>query len=79
MSKITSVGFVAYTLMAPFSPAGTIAAFDLIRPSEFNVATSGWFCPEGHSVKYPRDRREPPRRSANTRWLCSEFHRRYWE
>ncbi len=31
-----------------------MAAFDLTRPSEFNVATSGCGCPVGHSVKNPK-------------------------
>jgi len=39
---------VANTLTAPLAPAGTITAFDLIRPSiEFSVATSGAGCPAG--------------------------------
>ena len=41
-------------LTAPSLPAGTIAAFALTRPSrEFNSETTGWVCPDGHTVKYP--------------------------
>src|ERR1035441_5197923 len=39
---------------APLAPAGTIAAFALIRPSsEFRVEIAGWSSPVGHTVRYP--------------------------
>src|SRR5438874_2161412 len=42
MSITTSVASVAKILMAPFVPAGTIAALDLTRPSiEFSVPVLG--------------------------------------
>jgi hypothetical protein len=48
---MTLVASVANTLTAPLVPAGTIAAFDLMRPSrEFSVETSGCACPVGHTV-----------------------------
>ncbi len=52
MSRITSVASVAYTLTAPFKPAGTIAALALMRPSkEFSVETKGCGEPDGQSVR----------------------------
>src|ERR1035441_10192712 len=54
MSRITLVVFVAYTLMAPFVPAGTMAALALMRPSrEFRVATPGRDSPVGQTVRWP--------------------------
>src|SRR5258708_1072278 len=55
ISRMRFVVSVANTLIAPLSPAGTIAAFDLILPSiELSVATSGLDCPEGHNVRNPK-------------------------
>jgi hypothetical protein len=52
---MTSVASVTKTLIAPLSPAGTVAAFDFTLPSmEFNVATSGCVWPVGHSVRNPK-------------------------
>src|ERR1022692_586496 len=54
MSRITLVVLVTYTLTAPLTPAGTIAASALMRPSiEFRVATPGWLWPAGQMVRYP--------------------------
>src|SRR5436305_1909883 len=40
MSRMTCVGLLANTLMAPPAPAGTMAALDLTRPSkELSVET----------------------------------------
>jgi hypothetical protein len=37
---------------APFTPAGTIAALALIRPSrEFSVETNGWDWPAGQTER----------------------------
>src|SRR5208283_3508438 len=56
MSRMTSVGFEAYTLTAPFVPAGTIAAFATTAPChEFNVETNGWLSPVGQRLRYPRN------------------------
>ena len=45
---------VAKTLTAPFAPAGTMAALDLILPSsELSVAAKGRDCPVGHIVRKP--------------------------
>src|ERR1019366_874365 len=56
MSSTTSVVSVANTLMAWPTPAGTMMALALIRPSrEFSVATTGRGCPVGHAVRYPRE------------------------
>src|SRR5208283_5966959 len=52
MSRITCVGFVTNTLIAPLVPAGTIAAFATTLPSnEFRVETSGCACPVGHVLR----------------------------
>src|SRR5208283_5043101 len=52
MSRITCVGFVTKTLIAPSVPAGTIAAFATTLPSnEFRVETSGCACPVGHVLR----------------------------
>src|SRR5438067_3551982 len=48
------VASVTNALIAPFAPAGIMAAFDLVRPSEFSVAASGCGSPAGHNVRYPR-------------------------
>ena len=40
----------AKALIAPFVPAGTIAMFALMRPSELMVETSGCGCPVANSV-----------------------------
>ena len=54
MSRMTFVVLLAKTLMAPPVPAGTIAAFDLTRPSrELSVEASGWPWPAGHTVRKP--------------------------
>src|SRR5579864_5823122 len=53
---MTSVASVTNALIAPLSPAGTMAAFDLILPSmELSVATSGCGWPVGHSVRNPSE------------------------
>src|SRR5690242_10788696 len=44
---------LAKTVMAPFAPAGTTAAFALVRPSEFSVETRGCGCPAGHTEANP--------------------------
>src|SRR4051812_5473170 len=51
---MTAVGLLAKMLMAPPVPAGTIAAFDLMRPSrELSVDATGWGWPVGQSVRKP--------------------------
>src|ERR1017187_2901243 len=58
MSRMTCVGLVTYTLIAPFAPAGTIAAFATTAPSnEFSVETNGRGEPVGQAV---RDDNTPP-------------------
>src|SRR5580704_1933631 len=54
MSNNTLVVSVTKTLIAPFVPAGTIAAFATIVPSEsFNVETFGIGWPVGQVVRFP--------------------------
>src|SRR5690348_17245953 len=54
MSITRFVSPVTKTLMDPFVPAGTIAAFATMSPaSELRVDTSGLACPVGHTVRYP--------------------------
>src|SRR3954447_20470748 len=51
MSRITWLRSLTKTLTDPLVPAGTMAAFALIRPSvEFRVDTVGCACPVGHKV-----------------------------
>src|SRR6185312_2823686 len=50
-----SVLFEANTDIAPFVPAGTIAAFAVVTPvGAFNVETGGCACPAGHAATKPR-------------------------
>src|ERR1017187_1118724 len=54
MSMIRSVLSVAYTVIPPFTPAGTIAALDVTAPvSAFSVDTGGCAVPAGHAVRNP--------------------------
>ena len=54
MSSTTLLVSVTYTLMAPFVPAGTMAASALMRPSsEFRVETLGRANPAGQTVRKP--------------------------
>src|SRR5262245_15693633 len=54
MSSTRSVASVANTLTAPPDPAGTTAAFALMRPStEFSVETKGCWGPVGRIVIWP--------------------------
>jgi hypothetical protein len=54
ISTIRSVALVAYTEIAPFTPAGTIAALEVTAPvGAFSVETIGWGDPAGHVVRYP--------------------------
>src|SRR5580704_2743010 len=54
MSTITLVGLLANTVIAPFAPAGTMAALALILPSEeFRVETEGCDCPAAHTERNP--------------------------
>ena len=51
-SIIKFVGSLTNTLMAPFSPAGTMAALATTFPwNEFSVETCGCGCPCGHVVR----------------------------
>jgi hypothetical protein len=51
ISITRSVSLVGYTLMAPLSPEGTMAALAVIVPvSALSVETSGFDCPAGHTV-----------------------------
>src|ERR1051325_5252206 len=48
------VELLANSVIAPFVPAGTIAAFALMRPSaELRVETEGCDCPAGHAERKP--------------------------
>ena len=52
VSRIRSVVLVTYALTDPFAPAGTIAAFDTMLPSNaFSVDTVGCPCPAGHKLR----------------------------
>src|ERR1019366_1337585 len=54
MSITRPVALLGSTLISPFWPAGTIAAFAVTVPvSAFSVDTRGWLCPVGHTVRYP--------------------------
>ena len=54
VSNKTSVALLTYTLIAPFVPAGTTAAFAATAPLyEFSVDAFGIACPVGHVVRYP--------------------------
>ncbi len=53
---IRSVVLVAYTEIAPFTPAGTIEALDVTAPVRvFSVETSGCGDPAGQVARYPSD------------------------
>ena len=54
-SITTSVPSLANKSMAPFVPAGTIAALATIVPvSAFKVDTNGLGCPVGHAARNPK-------------------------
>src|ERR1043166_1347145 len=51
---MTWVGLLANRVIEPLTPAGTIAAFALIRPSaELSVETEGCGCPAGQTERKP--------------------------
>jgi hypothetical protein len=55
MSITKSVASVVYTFTAPPVPAGTTTAFDSTVPvGSLSDATTGWDCPAGHAVRYPK-------------------------